>query len=158
MINWFLDFYINIQVAGQIVMVNITNLITHCECFTGQGRALPEHIPQLGVPHPFSPNFQLLWSTFLWPLPQSESIIGQKWCTVDCTQCSFQCRAASLSFLPIFTLQSLGSFLSFFLSDAEIQSITSQHHSKTLHILIGWIGVHLFRYAYTVNLHVRCAA
>lgn len=37
MINLFLNFYINIQVAGQIVMVNITNLITHCECYTNRG-------------------------------------------------------------------------------------------------------------------------
>lgn len=37
MINLFLNFYINIQVAGQIVMVNITNLITHCECCTDRG-------------------------------------------------------------------------------------------------------------------------
>lgn len=37
MINWFLNFYINIQVAGQIVMVNITNLITHCEGYMNSG-------------------------------------------------------------------------------------------------------------------------
>lgn len=175
MINLFLNFYINIQVAGQIVMVNITNLITHCEGYMNRGEhRLNTHLGQedtnilmAGVVH-YMFSVKCLDKKNPTLIPPAIILISaaeyqnyqvfQKWTSVHCILCSCQCMAFFLSCL-LFLSEAHTTESVFTSSDLEIQSITLQDHRKHHTALICRPGFHhLLICIYCKSVYECCVA